>query len=56
MTLITCSEKCIHQAEGYCTLGQVSCVRDIYSKGCVHQEKPVVSSLSLNRPAQKRPL
>ena len=56
MTLITCSEKCVHQAKGYCTLSAAAAVTDPTAKGCIHQEKPMVSSLGLNRPTQQRPL
>ncbi len=56
MTLISCSEKCIHQSEGYCMLDAAAAVTDTTVRGCIHQEKPVISSLSINRPAQKRPL
>ncbi len=56
MTMITCSEKCVHQSEGYCTLCTAAAVTDTTTRGCIHQEKPMVSSLSLNRPTPKRPL
>ena len=56
MTLIFCSEKCIHQAEGCCTLNTAAAVTNTGTKGCIHQEKPLVSSLYLNRPMPRRPL
>lgn len=56
MTLIFCSERCIHQSEGLCTLNAAAAVTDPTAKGCIHQEKPMVASLSINRPVPKRPL
>ncbi len=54
MTLIFCTEKCVHQSEGYCTLSAAAAVTDVTAKGCIHQEKPTVPSLSLSRPVRKQ--
>ncbi|MBQ9461663.1 MAG: hypothetical protein IJU51_07115 [Clostridia bacterium] len=53
MTLIPCSERCIHQAEGMCTLSSASEVTNIDGRGCIHRVRPETPMQIVNRPEHR---
>ncbi len=53
MTLIPCSERCIHQAEGMCTLDAAAAATDLSGSGCIHCVRPESPIRMLNRPERK---
>lgn len=45
MNLINCSEKCIHQADGYCTLGGVASITNTKGTHCAYYDNGSRSAL-----------